>query len=71
MAPEQTGRMNGSIRFAERSLRPGIDLFELGEHDTPDRLIVPEKLYGRAREIDTLCASFDLTMLARFSRSTY
>jgi PAS domain S-box-containing protein len=33
--------------------------FPLGEHDTPDRLLIPEKLYGRAREIDTLLASFD------------
>ena len=36
-----------------------IDQFALGEHDTPDRLLVPEKLYGRGREIDTLLASFD------------
>jgi serine/threonine protein kinase len=36
-----------------------IDEFPLGQHDTPDRLLIPEKLYGRAREIDTLLASFD------------
>ncbi|MGF6856918.1 trifunctional serine/threonine-protein kinase/ATP-binding protein/sensor histidine kinase [Paraburkholderia sp. CI3] len=36
-----------------------IDDFPLGEHDTPDRLLIPEKLYGRAREIETLLASFD------------
>jgi serine/threonine protein kinase len=36
-----------------------IDEFPLGENDTPDRLLIPEKLYGRAREIDTLLASFD------------
>ena len=36
-----------------------IDEFRLGEEDTPDRLLIPEKLYGRAREIDTLLASFD------------
>jgi PAS domain S-box-containing protein len=36
-----------------------IDEFPLGEHDTPDRLLIPEKLYGRAHEIDTLLASFD------------
>jgi PAS domain S-box-containing protein len=36
-----------------------IDWFPLGEHDTPDRLLIPEKLYGRASEIDTLLASFD------------
>ena len=36
-----------------------IDVFPLGEHDTPGRLLIPEKLYGRAREIDTLLASFD------------
>jgi PAS domain S-box-containing protein len=34
-----------------------IDKFPLGEHDTPDRLLIPEKLYGRAREIHTLLAS--------------
>src|SRR5436190_18628697 len=36
-----------------------IDEFPLGEHDAPDRLLIPEKLYGRAREVDTLLASFD------------
>jgi serine/threonine protein kinase len=33
--------------------------FPLAEHDTPDRLRIPEKLYGRDQEIDTLMASFD------------
>ncbi|PWU21033.1 MAG: histidine kinase, partial [Candidatus Rokuibacteriota bacterium] len=33
--------------------------FALGEHDTPDRLVIPEKLYGREREIETLLTSFD------------
>jgi PAS domain S-box-containing protein len=36
-----------------------IDDFQLGEHDTPDRLFIPEKLYGREREIATLLAAFD------------
>ena len=31
----------------------------LGEHDQPDRLVIPEKLYGRAREIETLLSSFN------------
>jgi PAS domain S-box-containing protein len=35
-----------------------IDDFTLGQRDTPDRLLIPEKLYGRAREIDALLASF-------------
>jgi hypothetical protein len=30
-----------------------IDAFPLGEHDTPDRLRIPEKLYGRQREVET------------------
>jgi len=30
-----------------------------GQHDAPDRLVIPEKLYGRAREIETLLSSFD------------
>jgi hypothetical protein len=36
-----------------------IDPFQLGAHDVSDRLLIPEKLYGREREIDTLLASFD------------
>jgi predicted ATPase len=36
-----------------------IDDFPLGEHDMPDRLRVPEKLYGRAREVETLLTAFD------------
>ncbi len=33
--------------------------FPLGGHDTPDRLLIPEKLYGRTFEVETLIASFD------------
>ncbi|MBN3759289.1 AAA family ATPase [Burkholderia sp. Ac-20365] len=36
-----------------------IDPFPLGEYDTPDRLLIPEKLYGREREVGTLVATFD------------
>ena len=36
-----------------------IDDFPLGEHDAPDRLMIPEKLYGREREVEILLASFD------------
>ena len=45
--------------LAEWELHGRIDQFALGEHDTPDRLLIPEKLYGRAREVETLLASFD------------
>ena len=36
-----------------------IDAFPLGQQDTSDRLLIPEKLYGREREIETLLAAFD------------
>ena len=36
-----------------------IDAFALGERDTPDRLLIPEKLYGRQREVETLLACFN------------
>jgi PAS domain S-box-containing protein len=36
-----------------------VEEFPLARHDTPDRLLIPEKLYGRARETETLLAAFD------------
>jgi len=45
--------------LADWETRGRIDEFPLGEHDTPDRLLIPEKLYGRRREIETLLASFE------------
>jgi PAS domain S-box-containing protein len=36
-----------------------IEDFQLGEDDAPDRLLIPEKLYGREREIEALLGSFD------------
>jgi predicted ATPase/signal transduction histidine kinase len=36
-----------------------IDLFQLGTRDASDRLLIPERLYGREREIETLLASFN------------
>ncbi len=36
-----------------------IDLFPLGAHDSSDRLLIPEKLYGREPEIETLLTAFD------------
>jgi hypothetical protein len=34
-----------------------VDDFPLGERDTPNRLLIPEKLYGRQREVGTLLAA--------------
>jgi PAS domain S-box-containing protein len=36
-----------------------IESFPLGSQDASDRLLIPERLYGREREIDALLASFD------------
>ncbi|PLP99578.1 trifunctional serine/threonine-protein kinase/ATP-binding protein/sensor histidine kinase [Cupriavidus pauculus] len=33
--------------------------FPLDEHGTSGRLVIPEKLYGREREVDTLVTAFD------------
>jgi PAS domain S-box-containing protein len=33
--------------------------FSPGQHDAPDRLLIPEKLYGREFEVDALLAAFD------------
>src|SRR5258707_12655380 len=45
--------------LAEWESHGHIDPFLLGAHDVSDRLLIPERLYGREREIDTLLASFD------------
>jgi predicted ATPase/tRNA A-37 threonylcarbamoyl transferase component Bud32 len=45
--------------LAEWELHGHVDGFQLGAHDSPDRLMIPEKLYGREREIDALLAAFD------------
>ncbi len=45
--------------LAEWEAQQRVDDFPLGEHDIPDRLLIPEKLYGRAREVETLLAAFD------------
>ena len=39
-----------------------VQEFRLDEHDTPDRLMIPEKLYGREHEVNTLVAAFDRTV---------
>src|SRR5882672_5652212 len=36
-----------------------VDHFPIAQDDTPDRLLVPEKLYGRSREVETLLTAFD------------
>ncbi|MEM5458826.1 AAA family ATPase [Paraburkholderia phytofirmans] len=36
-----------------------VDPFPLGAHDASDRLLVPEKLYGREAQIEALVTAFD------------
>src|SRR5262249_10347524 len=43
----------------EWEARRRIDDFPLGKNDTPGRLLIPEKLYRRRREVGTLLAAFD------------
>src|SRR5712664_1560763 len=45
--------------LAEWQSHGRIDPFPLGAHDSSDRLLIPEKLYGREREIDALLGAFD------------
>ncbi len=45
--------------LAEWETQGRISEFALGRHDTPDQLLIPEKLYGRERETETLLAAFD------------
>ena len=43
---------------AEWETRGRIDDFALHQHDVPDRLLIPEKLYGRSREVAALLGAF-------------
>jgi PAS domain S-box-containing protein len=43
----------------ESNAQRRIGDFTLGEHDLPNLLLIPEKLYGRQREVETLLAAFD------------
>src|SRR3984957_8373326 len=45
--------------FGEWESRACMEPFQLGTHDVPNRLLIPEKLYGRAREGEGLLAAFD------------
>jgi PAS domain S-box-containing protein len=45
--------------LSELEMRGRIDSFPLGTHDIADRLLIPERLYGREREVKTLLAAFD------------
>lgn len=45
--------------LAEWQSNGRIDPFPLGAHDVSDRLLIPETLYGREREINSLLAAFD------------
>src|SRR6202030_1636543 len=51
-------------RLAEWESQGRIDPFPPGVHDPSDRLLMPERLYGREREIDTLLAAFDRVVAA-------
>jgi predicted ATPase/signal transduction histidine kinase len=45
--------------LAEWESHRRIDPFPLGTRDASGRLLIPERLYGREREIETLLASFE------------
>jgi PAS domain S-box-containing protein len=53
--------LEGDLRrcLAEWQSHGRIDAFPLGARDSSDQLLIPEKLYGRQREIKTLLAAFD------------
>jgi predicted ATPase len=48
--------------------RHAIAEFPLGERDRANRLLIPEKLYGRQHEIETLLAAFDRVVMAGTAR---
>ena len=64
MAEERYQTARGLRHDLERCLaqwrvRGGIEPFALGERDAPDRLQIPEKLYGRDPELAALLRAFE------------
>ena len=53
--------LEGDLRrcLSEWESQGRIDSFPLGVNDCSDQLLIPEKLYGREREVDALLAAFD------------
>ena len=64
-APEDRYQTAASVEadlrrcLSELEARGQIESFALGSGDVPDRLLVPEKLYGREKEIELLLGAFD------------
>ena len=58
---QSAGGLEADLRraLAEWESRGRIDAFPLGERDLPDQLLIPERLYGREREIASLHGAFD------------
>jgi PAS domain S-box-containing protein len=49
------------ICLAQSQTIGSLDKFELGQRDLCDRFLIPEKLYGRETEVQTLLEAFDRT----------
>jgi PAS domain S-box-containing protein len=58
---QSAGGLDADLRhcLAQWESSGRIDLVPLGTGDVPDRLLIPETLYGRKAEVDTLLAAFD------------
>jgi serine/threonine protein kinase len=58
---QTAGALEADLRhaLAEWESRGRIDAFPLGARDIPDQLLIPERLYGREREVGSLHAAFD------------
>ena len=58
---QSAGGVEADLRrgLADLEVNRRIDPFPLGTHDASDRLLIPEKLYGRDRETKVLLDAFD------------
>ena len=54
------------MMLAEAESNPSFDSLNLAQHDVPENLFIPEKLYGRESETEQLFQAFEKAYAGSF-----